>query len=239
MALNIENISINQSYEICVANLENIVASLVVLMDINTSSSHNSWDVIFTNESVACLKASSSSECMHYIVNTQDHITKDAVFWAHVDVSEFMDVDSFLWAQDWVVHINTLSKEKLMEFFHVVASSKHALVVPEVVEIIAADPLHHILVIIIKMDLETIAWRKASSKLLFSDKGVSKDLELIFFFLKQVLKDHCSVGLVFGDKIEAHFISVLCWVFIAEAFFLTESIDIAESLTARWIFVPH
>ena len=70
MALNIENISINQSYEICIANLENIVTSLIVLMDINTSSSHNSWNVIFADKSVACLKASSSSECMHNIVNT-------------------------------------------------------------------------------------------------------------------------------------------------------------------------
>ena len=70
MALNIENISINQSYEICIANLENIMASLIVLMDINASSSHNSWNVIFADESVACLKASSSPECMHNIVNT-------------------------------------------------------------------------------------------------------------------------------------------------------------------------
>ena len=70
MALNIEDISINQSYEICIANLENIMASLIVLMDINASSSHNSWNVIFADKSVACLKASSSPECMHNIVNT-------------------------------------------------------------------------------------------------------------------------------------------------------------------------
>ena len=85
------------------------------------------------------------------------------------------------------MYVNTLAKEKLVKLFHIITCSKHTLVVPEVVKVIAANPVMHVLMIIIKVDLETIARWETSLKLLFSDEGVSKDFELIFLFLKQVL----------------------------------------------------
>ena len=81
----------------------------------------------------------------------------------------------------------TLAQEKFMEFLNIITGSEHALVIPEVVKIITANPIMHVLMFIIKVDLETIARWETSLKLLFSDEGVSKDFELIFLFLKQVL----------------------------------------------------
>lgn len=85
------------------------------------------------------------------------------------------------------MYIYTLAKEKFVKLFHIITCSKHALVIPEVVKVITANPIMHVLMIIIKVDLETIARWETSLKLLFSDEGVSKDFELIFLFLEQVL----------------------------------------------------
>ena len=85
------------------------------------------------------------------------------------------------------MYIHTLAKEKFVKLFHFITCSKHTLVVPEVVKVIAANPVMHVLMIIIKVDLETIARWETSLKLLFSDEGVPKDFEFILFFLKQIL----------------------------------------------------
>ena len=133
------------------------MACLVVLVHIDAASAHNSWDVVFTNESVPCFKAPATTERVHYVINAQDHVAEDSILGADVHVRQFVDVDCFLGAQDRVVHVYALTQEQFVQLFDVVACPKHALVVPEVVEIVPADPVHHVLVLIVKVNFEAVS----------------------------------------------------------------------------------
>ena len=128
-----------------------------MLMNINTSGSHYGWDIIFTDKSVSCLEASASTERMHNVIDAQNYIAKDTVLRPHIYFREGMNVDCFLWAQHGVVHMHTLAQEKFVEFLNIITSSKHALMIPEMVEIITANPVKHALMIVIEVNLETMA----------------------------------------------------------------------------------
>ena len=130
------------------------MASLVVLMDVNASCSHDTWNIVFTNESVSCFEATSTTESVHNIIHTKDHITKDAVLWTNVEVTQSVNVDWLLWAENTIVDINALPKEQFVKVINIIADTKHTFVVPEVIKVITAYPLSHILVFIIKMNLE-------------------------------------------------------------------------------------
>ena len=91
---------------------------------------------------------------MHNIINAENHISEDAVLRTNFEVSQIMNVDWWLWAENTIMNINTLSKEQLVKFINIIASTKHAFVVPEVIKVITTDPLSQILVFIIKMNLE-------------------------------------------------------------------------------------
>lgn len=111
MPLHIENISVDKPYEIRIANFEDVVPCLVVLMDIDTACSHDGWDIVFTNKGVPSLEAPATAECVHYVIHTQDNVSENAIFRANVHVRQLVDVDCFLRAQDGVVHIHTLTQE--------------------------------------------------------------------------------------------------------------------------------
>ena len=239
MALHIENISVDESYEICIANFEYVVPCLVVLMDVDTACSHDGWDIVLTNEGVPSLEAPASAECVHYVIHTQDDVSKNAIFRANVHVRQFVDVDWLLRAQDRVVHVHALTQEQFVQLLNVVACSEHALVVPEVIQVVPAHPVHHVLVLIVEVNFEAVSRGKPNFKLLPGDECVREDLDLVFFFLKQVLQDHGSVGLVLGHQVEAHLVGVFGRVLVSEAFLLTQRVDVAQSLAARRIFVPH
>ena len=130
-------------------------------VDIRASSSHNAWNIVFTNESVSCFEATSSTEGMHDVIYAQDNITKDAMLWTNVDVSQGMNADWWLWAKNTIMYINALPKEQLVKFVNIITDSKHALMIPKVIKVITAHPLSHILVFIIKMDLEAMPIRKS------------------------------------------------------------------------------
>lgn len=77
---------------------------------------------------------------MHNIVNTENYVTKDAVFWTNVMVCQSMDVYWLLWADNAIVDLYALSEEELVQFINIIADTEHAFVLPEVVEIITANP---------------------------------------------------------------------------------------------------
>ena len=170
-----------------------------MLMHINTSGSHYRWDVILTDESVSCFEASASTERMHYVIHAQNYIAENTVLRPHVYCREGMNVDWFLGTQHRVMHMHTLAQEEFVEFLNIITSSKHALMIPQMVEIVSAYPVKHALMIVIEVNLETMTRWDTCCKLFLCDKGVSKDLELILFCLKKILQDHGSVGLILGN----------------------------------------
>ena len=87
------------------------MASLIVHVDINTTSSHDCWDIVFTDESVPSFEAASSTESMHDIVYAENYIAENAVLWTNVEVSQLVNVDRFLWAKNTFMDVYTLSKE--------------------------------------------------------------------------------------------------------------------------------
>ena len=170
-----------------------------MLMDIDTSGSHYGWDVILTDESVSCFEASTSTERMHYVIHTQNYIAENTVLWPHVYCREGMNVDWFLGTKHGIMNVHALAQEEFVEFLNIITSSEHALMIPQMVEIVSAYPVKHALMIVIEVNLETMTRWDTCCKLFLCDKGVSKDLELILFCLKKILQDHGSVGLILGN----------------------------------------
>ena len=82
------------------------------------------------------------------------------------------------------MHVHTLAQEEFVEFLNIITSSEHALMIPQMVEIVSAYPVKHALMVVIEVNLETMAWWDTDCKLFLCDKGVSKDLELILLCLK-------------------------------------------------------
>ena len=155
-----------------------------MLMNINTSGSHYGWDVILTDESMSCFETSASTERMHYVIHTQNYIAEDTVLRPHVHRREGMNVDWFLGTQHGVMHVHTLAQEEFVEFLNIITSSEHALMIPQMVEIVSAYPVKHALMVVTEVDLETMTRWDTNCKLFLCDKGVSKDLELILLCLK-------------------------------------------------------
>ena len=62
------------------------MASVAMRVDISASSSHDCWNIVFADEGGPCLEASTTTESMHDIVDAEDHVAEDAVFWTNVMV---------------------------------------------------------------------------------------------------------------------------------------------------------
>ena len=136
------------------------MASVAVRVNMSTSGSHDGRDIVLADESGSCFEASSSTESVQDVVDAEDHISEDAVLCADLVRSESVNVNWLLWAHNTVVDFNTLTKEELMEFFNIIASTEDALVVPEVLEVIAANPLLNVLMSISQMSLEaSTSWQ--------------------------------------------------------------------------------
>ena len=109
VSLNVHDITIDESYEISVADLEHIVSGIIVHVDIDASSLHDYRDVIFTNERHACFEASSTTEGMHYIVDAENDIAEDAVLWTDLMIAQSVNVHGLLWANNAVIDVDALA----------------------------------------------------------------------------------------------------------------------------------
>ena len=136
------------------------MASVAVRVNMSASSSHDGWDIVLADESGSCLEASSSTESVQDVVDAEDHISEDAVLCADLMSSESVNVNWLLWAHNTVIDFDALTEEELMEFFNIIASTEDALVVPEVLEVIAANPLLNVLMSISQVSLEaSTSWQ--------------------------------------------------------------------------------
>lgn len=79
MTLNIKNITVEKSHEVSIANFDYIMSIIIMQVNIDASSLHDYWYIIFTDKSHACFEASSTAEGVHNIVDTQNHVSKDAI----------------------------------------------------------------------------------------------------------------------------------------------------------------
>ena len=64
------------------------------------------------------------------------------------------------------------------------------------------------------------------------DQRVSEEFELVLFSFKKILKYHGTLSRVLRDQIEAHIVVIGTGIFVAEAFFLAQGIDVAQGLAA-------
>ena len=133
------------------------MAGVAVRVNMSASSSHDGWDIVLADESGSCLEASSSTESVQDVVDAEDHISEDAVLCADLVSSESVNVNWLLWAHNTVIDFDALTEEELMEFFNIIASTEDALVVPEVLKVVAANPLLNVLMSISQVSLEASA----------------------------------------------------------------------------------
>jgi len=154
VSLHVQNIAVEKSYEVSVADLENGVASVAVCVDMSTPSSHDGWDIVLADESSSCLEASSPTERVKDIVYAEDYVSEDAVLCADLVSAERVNVNWLLWAHNTIIDFNALTEEELVEFFDIITCAEDALVVPEVLEVITANPLLNVLMSISKVSLE-------------------------------------------------------------------------------------
>ena len=103
-------------------------------------------DIIFTEECLSYLEASTTSECSKDVTVANNCIANDSVVIAKHLMSDLMQRMDFTGADLSIIDINTLPKEESMHLLNFFAGAEDALVTPVVLEIIAADPLRSSLV---------------------------------------------------------------------------------------------
>lgn len=91
---------------------------------------------------------------MKDIVYAEDYVSEDAVLCADLVSAERVNVNWLLWAHNTIIDFNALTEEELVEFFDIITCAEDALVVPEVLEVITANPLLNVLMSISKVSLE-------------------------------------------------------------------------------------
>ena len=130
------------------------MAHVAMRVDVGAPGPHDAWDIVLTDESSSCLEASAATERMDDVVDAENHVTKHAVLWPDLVVCQSVDVNWLLWAHDAVVDFDALAEEELVKFLYILANTEDALVVPEVLEVITANPFPHVLVRVLQMSLE-------------------------------------------------------------------------------------
>ena len=126
-----------------------------------------------------------------------------------------------------------------MHLFDLFACTKNTLIPPEILQVIAADPLAGALVLIGHGSHETVLLWQVILELLPSNQCVAEEFELIFLRLKEILEHHSALSWSAGDQIEAHVIVIGASVLIAEALFLLKCVDVAQLLSSGGVFLPH
>lgn len=155
-----------------------------------------------------CLEAAASAESVHNIVYSENHVAKDPMLLPNLVGCQRVDVHRLLWADYGIVSCHALPEEEFVKFVDFVADSEDAFVIPEVVQIVAADPFLNVLVVVLQMSLETCTRGESCCQLLSRNQGVPEEFELVLFFLEQVLQHHLSICLVLCHQIETHLVCV-------------------------------
>lgn len=114
MVSNVENISVEESNEVCVANLMTIVTSVIMRVDIDTSGFHNCWNIIFAYVSVGCLETSATTEGVHNVVYSKNYVTENSMLRTKFMIRQAMNVHWHLGADYTIIYIDTLTEENFM-----------------------------------------------------------------------------------------------------------------------------
>ena len=126
-----------------------------------------------------------------------------------------------------------------MHLFDLLARTEDALIPPEILQVVPADPLARALELIGHGSHETVLLWQVVLELLPSNQGVAKEFELVFLRLEEILEHHCALSWSAGDQIETHVIVIGARILVAEALFLLECVDVAQLLSAGGVFLPH
>ena len=106
-------------------------------------------------------------------------------------------------------------------------SAKYALIVPKILQIVAANPLIRTLELICHSCHEAVLFGQVLLKLLSCNQCIPKQLELVCLNFEKILEDHGPLGRIASDQIESHVIVIRTRILISEALLLSQCIDVA------------
>ena len=229
----LNHIAVEKFYEVLAAHIKGAVSSVVVLVHLHAARAEELWDVSVAEESVRDLETSSTTESSQNVTEADNGITNYSVVIAKHLLGDRVDGKYLTWADAGAHELDTLTMEEFVHLFDFFTGTKDALVTPEVLKVITADPFACSLVFIGQSCLEAMVKRQMFLKLLPRNKSVIEQLELVLFFLKQVLKYHGSLRWSLRDQVEAHMVIIRARILVPEALLLTHRIDVAQGLAAR------
>lgn len=156
MLVNIDQLTVHQAHEVIAANVEHVVASLVMLVNLHAAGLEQVRDVVLAEVGLRYLKTSASAESSSEVRDADDCVTEDAVVVTkHLrrDLAEFIDLAG---ANFCVVNVNTAAKEEFVHLLDLLAGAEDTFVPPEVLEVVSANPLTCALVFVSHGRLEAV-----------------------------------------------------------------------------------
>ncbi len=141
MTIDTDDITVQESYKVLTANIEDAVPSVIMLVHLHATSAEQLRDIIVTEECRAYFEAATATESPVDIVLANDCVADNMVVIAEHSFCNLLQRHHSTWANLSIVDLDTVSKEKLVHLFDFSASAKNALIAPVVFKIIAANPL--------------------------------------------------------------------------------------------------
>jgi len=162
VAPNFDDIAVEEVHKVFTADVENVVASLVVLVHLHAASTEEFWDVIIAEESRGNFEATTTTESPINVIGANDGVTNDVMVTAEHLRRQLIHRVDLARADLCVINFYAMAKEQLVELLNLSACTKQALVAPEVLKIIATDPLASFLVQVSKRGFEAMPVRKVA-----------------------------------------------------------------------------
>lgn len=148
--VDVDHVAVHDTHEVLSAHIEDVVACGVVLVHLHAASLEQIGDVVLTEECRCYFEASSTAESSRNIVNSNDGVTDDYMVLSEHLRGDVVKMDDLTWADLGLKDVDAGSKEELVHLLDLLTSSKNALVPPEVLEVISADPFTRALVLVSK-----------------------------------------------------------------------------------------
>ena len=153
----LDHVAVEQVHEVLTADIVDSVANvLVMLMDLHATSGEQVWDVILTEESLCDLEASSTTEGSEDVTDTNDSMSDHTMVITKHSRSDGIDWHDLAWADLGILHVDAVTQEELVHLLDFLAGAKDALMAPVVLQVISADPLARVLVLVGQSSLEAI-----------------------------------------------------------------------------------
>lgn len=114
LIVNVDNISMEEVNKIFPADIEDVMAIRLMLVDLHAAGAQQLRDVIIAEESLCYFEASTSPESSLNVVNANDCVSYHCMLLAKHRCCELVDGKDFTRADSCLINFDTLAKEELV-----------------------------------------------------------------------------------------------------------------------------